>query len=130
MGMLKTIQDIHLELMRRTSFNEFDGKAVVSTLLENGELWDAVMMDRPAIRLRRDKPTGSFISLIKLRDIPDDYWNVDTVYVLTTKDKADRIRELFDRLSADEVYVIQGERLKKAMGSMKPESCVVAAWWD
>lgn len=41
-----TVQELHLELIRRGSFNAFDGKRVVESLLAHRELWEAVVIDR------------------------------------------------------------------------------------
>src|SRR5437879_3829495 len=74
-----SVQEIQLELIRRSSFNEFDGERVLASLMRHRSLWLAVLMDRPG-------PTD----LIKLRDLPDNHWNVDTLFVLTATQKQAR----------------------------------------
>src|SRR5436305_1571424 len=49
-----TVQEIQLELIRRTRFNAFDGERVLASLLEHRDLWLAVLLDRP--RLLREYP--------------------------------------------------------------------------
>jgi hypothetical protein len=40
-----TVQEIQLELIRRTKFNAFDGERVMASLLRHRELWMAVLLD-------------------------------------------------------------------------------------
>jgi hypothetical protein len=67
-----SVQDIQLELLRRTSYNALDGERVCASLLRYRHLWLAALLDRPG---------GSGMSgLIKLRDLPENLWNADTLY--------------------------------------------------
>ena len=62
----------------------FDGERVYASLLQHRDLWLAVLLDRPGIA-NYAEPTSLLMSgLIKLRDLPDDCWNADTLYILTT----------------------------------------------
>jgi hypothetical protein len=82
-----TIQDIQFQLMEEASFNGFDGKQVVRDLKAHPELWEGVVMDRAGYPDRDSAGFGGCICLIKLRDISENYWNVDTVYILAKKGK-------------------------------------------
>src|SRR4051812_26193705 len=73
-----TVQEIQLELIRRTRYNAFDGERVYAALVRHRELWEAVLMDRPGLSHGALSAAG----LIKLRDLSDNYWNVDTLYIL------------------------------------------------
>lgn len=44
-----TVQDIQLELIRRTTFNALDGERVCASLLKHRQLWTAVLLDRPGL---------------------------------------------------------------------------------
>jgi hypothetical protein len=44
-----TVQDIQLELIRRTTFNTFDGERVCEILKRHRNLWRAVLFDRPGV---------------------------------------------------------------------------------
>ena len=86
-------QDIQLELIRRWQFNTFDGPAVAAKLFEHRELWDAVMMDRLALSNFGSLPA---MGLIKLRDLPYNEWNVDTLYLLAPdKQAGKKLAEIF-----------------------------------
>src|SRR5258708_7624536 len=67
-----SVQEIQLELMRRKQFNSFDGPKIVASLRQHRSLWRAVLMDR-----------SGGMDLIKLRDLPDNYWNVDELFIMT-----------------------------------------------
>ena len=75
---MKTIQDIQFDLIRRASFNELDGVAVVKSLKANEGLWRAVIIDR----------NPKYWPLLKLRDLQDNQWNVDTLFILPVKTRA------------------------------------------
>src|SRR5437867_3592015 len=84
-----SVQDIQLELLRRTAFNALDGEKVVASLLKHRHLWLAALLDRPGIPNYAD-PTHLLMSgLIKLRDLPQNLWNADTLFILTrTREQA------------------------------------------
>ena len=44
-----TLQELHLELIRRRHFHAFDGQRVADCLVQHRDLWVAVMMDRVPI---------------------------------------------------------------------------------
>jgi len=75
-----TVQQIQLELIRRTRFNAFNGKQVVAALRAHPDLWEAVLMDRNSFSNPGRLPS---MGLIKWRDLSGNLWNVDTLYVLT-----------------------------------------------
>ncbi|WP_439622658.1 hypothetical protein [Gemmata sp.] len=128
-----TVQDIQLELIRRTRFNAFDGERVFATLQRHRPLWVAVLLDRPG----RSLPYGSSLllvdGLIKLRDLPDNRWNTDTLYLLTPT--LDDARELGVVLEATnlggEVTVEEDENeVCCALGTSFPEFGLVTVWWE
>lgn len=125
-----TIQEIQLELLRRASFNAFDGERVVASLLEHRDLWEAAMMDRFCFsRLGRLPDMG----LIKLRDLSDNIWNVDTLYVLTpSKAKARELASVAkkDRWGGELKVHTDQENIDAALGSGREKRAVVSIWWD
>jgi hypothetical protein len=87
-----TAQDIQLELIRRWQFNAFDGERVAAKLLEHRDLWESVMMDRLALSGFGDLPA---MGLIKLRDLPYNEWNVDTLYMLAPELQFGTVCQIF-----------------------------------
>ena len=84
-----TVQEIQLELIRRTSFNSMDGPRVVAHLQQHRDLWSAVMLDRSTYVVSGGLPD---MGLIKLRDLPGNFWNADTLFILcATAENARRL---------------------------------------
>ena len=119
-------QKLVLELIKRASFNNFNGRAVVDDLIKNKHLWRAVVMDREGY---------DCIDLIKLRDLPDDFWNVDTLFILPEKGKEDDLLLLSTNWKADEVKWIGGKKACDMLGIWTDEleendKLILSLWWD
>jgi hypothetical protein len=124
------MQEIQLELIRRRQFNAFDGQRVVDCLMRHREFWDAVMMDRVAISHPGTLPT---LGLMKLRDLPREVWNVDTLYILTpSKEAAERLAEVFNLRQWGGMVDVHThwEEVDSALGGAKPGQAIVSIWWD
>jgi hypothetical protein len=123
-------QEIQLELIRRRRFNAFDGERVAATLWAHRDLWEAVMMDRLAISNPGHLPA---LGMRKLRDLPQDDWNVDTLYILTrNRANADRLAKIFnprDWGGMVDVHVDHDD-VDSALGGALPKQSVVSIWWD
>jgi hypothetical protein len=128
-----TVQEIQLELLRRTSFNALDGEIVAASLLRHRELWLAVLLDRPGVA-DYGKPSRLLLSgLIKLRDLPDDLWNADTLFVLTeTWPQARELARIAEEEEwAGEVYVYENqEEIDRALGTGRDDYGLLTVWWD
>jgi hypothetical protein len=125
-----SVQDIQLELIRRRRFHEFDGRRVVACLLENRDLWEAVMMDRLAISHPGSLPT---MGLMKLRAFSCGEWNVDTLYILTrTEEDARRLADIFRKRHLGGMVTVYAdpEEVDNALGGAKPGQAVVTVWWE
>ena len=113
-----TVQEIQLELIRRHQHNYFEGEEVAEDLMAHREWWEAVLMDTSA-------------GLVKLRDLGDNLWNVDTLYILATSEpNARRLAELGERWSADSVVVYDEEETNSELGGGIEEQRLVTMWWD
>jgi hypothetical protein len=128
-----TAQDIQFELIRRRQFNAFDGQRVADKLLEHRDLWEAVMMDRLALSGYGGYGNLPAMGLIKLRDLPYDEWNVDTLYLLApTKQAAGTLAEIFTMEEWGGMVSVHDDPqdVENALGSGREERAVVAIWWD
>jgi hypothetical protein len=124
-------QEIELELMRRRCFNQFDGPKIVASLRRHRSLWLAALKDRPG--LASDGETLGGLELIKLRDLPANYWNVDTLFISTpdvmSGQKLLKIAEA-ERWDADVARLHENEEERsRALGTSDPPY-VVSFWWD
>jgi hypothetical protein len=124
-----TVQEIQLELLRRTRFNALDGERIVTSLLARRDLWEAVMLDRLSLSRPGALPT---MGLIKLRDLPENLWNADTLYVLTPD--AASARKLAKIVEDDDwggmCSVYDDEKIYDALGSGREKRAIVTVWWD
>jgi hypothetical protein len=128
-----TIQEIQLGLLRRTSLNAPDGERVYASLMKHRDLWLATLLDRPGVPNYAGPGLLMVSGLIKLRDLRDDLWNADTLFILTpTRQAADqmaRIVEEEDWGGAVQVYKDQSE-IARALGIGRPEFGLLSVWWD
>lgn len=129
-----TVQQIQLELIRRSSFNAFDGPEVVAALSRHRKLWRAAWMTRTGVP-NFDQPRSLLIAgMIPLRDLPDNIWNVDKLFLLCpTLDDCERIVALAeDEGWAGEPTIHRDEKeLSYTLGSdPKREGYIVSFWWD
>ena len=87
------MQDIQLELLRRTQINALDGGRVVESRSAPSQpvVGNALGSSGPCELCETD-PSPDVRNLIKLRDLPDNFWNADTLFVLT--DTHEKAREL------------------------------------
>lgn len=121
-----TVQELHLELMRRTQHNNFDGEQVLADLLAQRANWRAVLFDAYGL------VGGSFIgNLVKLRDLADDIYNVDTLYILAVDESAaQRLAAFAEPWLADSVEVYSQEETDGLLGGCDDDLCLVTMWWD
>jgi hypothetical protein len=115
-----SVQELQLELMRRASFNEFDGAMVVAELKSHPDLWEGALMDRP--------------DLIKLRDL-SEIWNVDTLWITPRPGKEDQLWNLAAQWDADEIDWIGGDGACRLLGfwsreASKRQQQILRLWWD
>ncbi|MBB5916776.1 hypothetical protein BJY24_005688 [Nocardia transvalensis] len=126
-----TIQQIQLELIRRASFNSFDGPRVADSLAAHADLWLAACIDRPGLPGAIDQlPAGS---LITLRDLGDNHWNADTLFLLTENDH--QAQELFhiagaESWDADTIIFHDREETNAALGTGGRDYVLLSLWWD
>lgn len=118
---INKVQQLLIDLMREASFNAFDGDHVADDLITHRDLWRGFLFDRDR--------------LIKLRDIPDGYWNVDTLWILPMHGKEDELERLAREWDADTVEWISGGDAGGMLGSYGPHMrdnprVILQLWWD
>ena len=129
-----SVQDIQLELLRRTTFNAMEGERIVASLLRHRDLWLAVLLDRPGVPNYAEPGLLLTSGLIKLRDLPDNLWNADTLFILTrTREKAHRLVRIIEEedWKCDEVRVCEDQQeFGQALGTGRRGYGLVSVWWD
>ena len=108
-------QELHFELMKKASFNNFHAEQVIRDLKANTHLWDAALMDQP--------------NLIKLRDLPEDIWNVNTLYILTGI-KSDQLSELARLWNPSSLRWIEGDEASIRLGAYVSGDYILRLRWD
>ena len=124
-----TVQEIQLELIRRTSFNAFGGAKVLDGLMRHRQLWRAVILDRVGLQGAVDL---SRAGLIKLRDLPHNYWNADTLIILTSGPEAARqLKRAIEEEDWGGMVMLHDEReeLSMALGG-EDDFPLIRVWWD
>lgn len=128
-----SVQDLQLELLRRTRFNALDGERVCASLLRHRHLWLAALLDRPGVPNYTDPGCLLTAGLIKLRDLPSDVWNADTLFVLTpTRADADALAAVAGREGwGGEVRVCdRQEEIDRALGTGRRPFGLLSVGWD
>lgn len=121
-----TIQDLNLELIKRATFNGFNGEKVVKSLNKHRDLWKSALMDGECIvfpKLER-RQTVHDIYWIKLRDLDSDIWNVDTLFIIPQDGKEQELLKIAKRWYADEVDYIKVDE-----GGLVNTN-ILRLWWD
>lgn len=128
-----SIQEIQLELLRRSSFNALDGERVCASLTRQRHLWVAVLLDRPGLPNYRNPGWLLASGLIKLRDLAEDFWNVDTLFILTpaAQEALELARVIAEEDWGGEVRVYEDqEEIDSALGTGRSAYGLISVWWD
>lgn len=108
-------QELQFELMKKASFNDFQAEQVVGDLKANAHLWDAALMDQPG--------------LVKLRDLPENIWNVSTLYILTGI-KSDQLYQLALSWNPSSIRWIEGKEATKKLDAYVSGDYILCLRWD
>jgi hypothetical protein len=127
-----TVQELQLELLRRTSFNSMYGERVCKSLLDNRSLWTSALFDRLphwTDTYRHLPPSW----LVKLRDLDRNIWNVDHLILLTDAlEKARALVELTetDDWFADVTLYDDPDLVSMTLGRWRHPQFIVTESWD
>lgn len=128
-----TAQDIQLELLRRTRFNMLDGERLCASLMKHRELWLALLLDRPGVPDYRDEGHLLISGLIKLRDLPYNLWNADTLFLMTpTHGDAGQLARIAEEEEwGGEIQVFENQdEIDRALGIGRRPYGLLSIWWD
>src|SRR5262245_620616 len=128
-----SVQDIQLELLRRTCFNRLDGEKVVASLLKHRRLWRAALLDRPGGANYATYEPLLLGGPVKRRELADNFWNADTLVSLTpARGEARELARIAEEEDwGGEVRVYENQQdADRALGTGRQEYGLLSAWWD
>src|SRR5437763_8743821 len=129
-----TVQEIQLGLIRRTKFNAFDGVRLHASLMKHRAYWQAVLLDRPGLASYQEPRHLLMSGLIKLRDLDDNIWNADKLFILTAKRAQAvhlaRVIEAEDWGGEKPIVYDDQEETDSALGIGRQEYGLLSIWWD
>jgi hypothetical protein len=129
-----TVQEIQLELIRRTRFNQLDGEKIHASLMAHRDLWQAVLLDRVGLPDKEDLRLLHFSGLIKLRDLPCNRWNADSLFIMTKDhEQAGQWPRIAEEgaWNADDAHVYEDQKeIDRALGIYTMNNGLVEFWWD
>jgi hypothetical protein len=127
-----SIQEIQLELFRRSAVSiEHNAAKVVEVLLASRHLWRGLIIDSLGVSEGGDWLQPS--SMIKLRDVDQDFWNADTLYVLCPdRESADELAAKLpmDRFACMATIEEDQKIIDRALGGRHTGMVIVRFWWD
>jgi hypothetical protein len=107
-----TMQDLYLEILRRSRVNSFDGQRVYDDLMADRTVWDSAYPVRES--------GGNNVTL---RDLASDGHDVDTLYIRTTEERLSALTKLASGWRPDEFDAEQDAYADKG-------TLIVRVWWD
>ena len=120
-----SVQELHSELIRRTQHNNFDGEQILADLLAQRETWRAVLFDTGLVS------SGESCGLIKLRDMAENIYNVDTLYILAVNESAaHRLAAFAEPWLVETVQTYSQEETNNLLGGCDDNLRLVEMWWD
>lgn len=135
-------QELHLRLIEAVGVsNKLDGPAVADSLRLNRQFWRAAVIARE-IRVTSTagtpQPLAARVSLLHLRDLPENHVNLDTVFVLATSGSQDELEALAQTWNPDELRWFNVKEACQAMGEAAikhrsfgdPSRFLMKVWWD
>lgn len=90
-----------------------------------------MLLDNPGVP--NYKTPGRLLTsgLIKLRDLGDNIWNADTLYILThTPAQARELAALFEEMGGMPRVYEDEEEMGMALGMSRAEYGLLTVWWD
>ncbi len=114
---ISKIQELQLRLIESTNYNAMEGERVAADLRKHQDWWRACL-------LTRDHPSD----LICLRDLEDNHWNADTLYILSSGANDAQLEELANSWTA-EVHWLSAKEADSRMGT-RNGGRVLVLWWD
>ena len=117
---MNNTQRIHADLMLQSSFNDFDAPKVLADLEAHENFWRGFIFN-------------SMNDLITLRDLPGDFNNADTLWILSVKGKENELWDLAQTWKADELDWMPESETSALLGTGENRNnpkALLRVWWD
>jgi len=112
-------QQIQLDVIAKTNFNNFNGKRIAQWLIENHKMWKTVLLP---------------LDFISLRDMDSGGWHADTLYIYPEDGYGFELEEIMkEQFHADETQWHGGESAMLMLGTSEVADksyVILSAWWD
>lgn len=112
-------QQIQLDVIAKTNFNNFNGKKIAQWLRENHKMWKTVLLP---------------LDFISLRDMDTGGWHADTLYIYPEEGYGFELEEIMkEQFHADETQWHGGSDTMRMLGTSKVKDSsyiILSAWWD
>ena len=122
---MMTPQELQLELIRHTHRMACGADRVVADLNKHRDLWRAVLMDQPVLNLQS---SGLVIDLAKLRGLDEGVWNVEYLYLLSSKKDDRKLAQIVEAWNPDEFGWLTPKVAAERIGETGAR--ILFAWWD
>jgi hypothetical protein len=90
-------------------------------------------LDRPGLPDYKTPRRLPMSGLIKLRDLGQNFWNADYLFILTeTREKARQLNAIIEEEDwAGDIWLTEDQQeIDRALGSGRQEYGLVNVWWD
>lgn len=128
--------DIHLELIRRTRFNDFNGPRIFADLLEHRDLWHAVTFGRDKTFFGGPKGVlpyvGAYWNTLTLLPIEKlEGYNADTIWALVPNREAGReLLAIARGRWRSDARKLWNRKSSRVTARCPPDERIVSFWWD
>lgn len=112
-------QQIQLDVIAKTNFNNFNGGKIATWLKENHKMWRTVLLP---------------LDFISLRDLDDGHWHADTLFIYPEDGYGFKLEEIMkEQFQADETQWIGREEAMDMLGTSEIKNAsyvILSVWWD
>jgi len=114
---INATQELVLKLIERASFNNFNGTKVAEDLRRYSHLWNSVFMI-------------SETPLLALRDMPQNIYNADTLYIIPSGEDDEKLVQLAETWRPDSIDWLEGQEAGRLLGYYGRSVRILVLWWD
>lgn len=117
---LNETQELVFKLMEKATFNNFNGARVAQDLRVHRDLWESAFM------------LDEHMPLLALRDMKHNFYNADTLYILSSGKDDQKLEQLAKTWRPDSIEWIEGDDAMRLLGmyDKSKKIRILRLWWD